>query len=367
MAKRILLVEDEQDNREILTDLLSSLGYWVEEAEDGEAALAKLKLDIDLVLCDISMPGMDGYDLVRRIRELFGFYELPVIMVTGMAGQEDRLRAVEAGANDFIAKPVDLTELRVRTASQLRIKEQHDEIKQHKAELEQLVDRRTAALRESLEEMVQAQRRTRQAHLDTIHRLALAAEYKDMVTAEHIKRVAGYCATLARARGMSPGEVEMIYYASPMHDVGKIGIPDSILLKPGKLDPDEWEIMKRHTSIGARILEDSASELLEAGKEIALSHHEWWDGNGYPDGIAGEGIPLPGRICAVADVFDAIVTERPYKEAIPNERAYEIMKEKRGTHFDPELLDLFFDNEDRITTIQMDPDSYDTTVRSSVI
>lgn len=200
--------------------------------------------------------------------------------------------------------------------------------------------------------MAEAQRRTHKAHLDTIKRLAIAAEYKDEDTAIHIDRMSNYCAIIARELHLPPGEVEVILNASPMHDVGKIGIADAILLKPGKLDNDEWDIMKQHTTMGGRILSGSSSDLLLAGEVIALSHHEKWDGSGYPKGLAGEDIPLFGRICAVADVFDALISERPYKKAFSNEKAYEILREGRGTQFDPKVLDAFFKRLDKVVAIQ---------------
>lgn len=349
---RVLIVDDEESNRNVLSEMVDSLGYEPEVAEDGMAALAKVKLDIDLVLLDVNMPGMDGYEVARRIRQDPEVADVPIIHVTALAGKEDRLRAVEAGANDFIAKPVDLTELRVRSASLLRLKQQQDALKRHQAELEELVERRTSTLRRALDETAEAERRAYRAYLDTIRRLARAAEYRDEDTGAHILRMSHYSRVLANALHLPPGEVETILYASPMHDVGKVGVPDGILLKPGKLTDEEWEVMKRHTVMGARILSKSESELLQAGEVIALSHHEKWDGSGYPQGLAGEDIPLRGRICAVADVFDALTTKRPYKKAMPNEVAFEIIREGRGKHFDPRLVDLFFANLDDILTIQ---------------
>ena len=350
--KRILIVDDEEENQELLKTIVKSLGHEPEIARDGFEALAKLKLDIDLVLLDITMPRMDGFDVVRQIREDPDLSNLPVLMVTALTSKSDRLRAVEAGTNDFISKPVDMTELQVRVKSLLRMKEAQDVVKRHKEELEKMVERRTESLRQALETMAQAQRRAFEAHLDTIRRLAVAAEYKDANTADHIYRMSSYSAILACGLNLPPGEVELILQASKMHDVGKIGIPDSILLKPGKLTNSEWETMKQHTLIGAHILSNSPSELLQAGEIIALSHHEKWDGSGYPNGLVRKDIPEWGRICAVADVFDALTSERPYKKAMPNEEAYEIVKEGRGKHFDPDIVDVFFDKLDEIIGIQ---------------
>ena len=346
--QRILVVDDEEPNRDLLKQMIGVFGHEAELAKDGFEALAKLHMNIDLVLLDVVMPGMDGFEVARRIRSTSQTWDIPIIMVTARSGKEDRLRAVEAGANDFIAKPFDMTELKVRTASLLKMKEHQDAIKRYQLELEDTVQRRTADLRRALEEMSAAQKRTHEAYLDTIYRLALVAEYKDQYTGCHIARMSHICAILAGGLKLPPEEVEIIRAASPMHDVGKIGIPDAILLKPGRLTPEEWEVMKQHTSIGARILSGSNSEVLHAGEIIALSHHEKWDGSGYPHGWVGEEIPLWGRICAVADAYDAITSERPYKKALSHERALQIMVEERGRHFDPKLLDLFLDNLEEI-------------------
>lgn len=352
MPKRILIVDDEEPNQELLRSILDSLGHDSEIAADGFEALAKYKLDIDLVLLDVNMPGMDGFTVARRIREDPDCGSVPILMVTALTSKNDRLRAVEAGANDFITKPIDVTELKVRMASLLRMKEAQDAIKRHQEELERTVEKRTAYLRQSLDNLAKAHRATYEAHLDTIRCLAVAAEYKDENTGTHINRMSHYTALLAQGLNLPPNEVELILHASKMHDVGKIGIPDSILLKPGKLTEEEMEIMKQHTIIGARILEGSLSEILQAGKVMALSHHEKWDGSGYPKGLSGKDIPLWGRICAVADVFDAITSDRPYHKAMPNEKAYEILREERGRHFDPGIIDVFFDRIEEVLKIQ---------------
>lgn len=352
LSKRILIVDDDEQIREILGEFMKIQGFEYETASDGIEALAKVKLDIDLVLMDVNMPKMDGYEVIKRIRSEAEYRDLPIIMVTSMASQEDRLRAVQAGANDFIAKPIDQIELEVRTVSLLKMKEIQDTIKRHKSELEEKVQQRTTALRKSLDEMVYAQRNTYEAYLDTIRRLAIAAEYRDEGTAAHIMRMSNYAAALAKGLKFPPGKIEIVLHASPMHDVGKIGIPDGILLKKGTLEDKEWEIMRRHTTIGSRILKESNSDFLKAGEVIAASHHEKWDGSGYPNGLKGEEIPQLGRICAVADVFDALTTKRPYKEAFSNEAAFDIIKKGRGTHFDPEVVDIFFEKIEEIINIQ---------------
>ncbi len=350
--RRVLVVDDDSGGRDTLARALESFGHEVETACDGIEGIAKLNLDFDLVLLDAAMPGMDGYAVAERIRREHAYGDLPIIMVTGLNTREDRLRAVEVGVNDFISKPFDLTELRLRSTWLLKMKEATDALKRHQARLEDTVAQRTAALRRALEETASAHRNTKAAHLDTIRRLVLAAEYKDRDTAGHIDRIGLYCECLGRKLVLSPGDIEVLRHSSPMHDVGKLGIPDSILLKPGKLTPEEWEVMKKHTIIGAHMLHGSPSELLRAGAVIALCHHERWDGSGYPRGLAGEDIPLFARICAVADFFDALTTERTYRKAFPNHIVYEMMDAARGTHFDPQVLDVFINHRDEIETIQ---------------
>ena len=349
--KRILVVDDDLTTRTVTEALVEALGHEPEPARDGIEALAKLRLDIDLVLLDVVMPGLDGYEVCRRIRQDPNARDVPVIMVTSMSGRDDRLRAVEAGANDFIAKPIDKTELRVRTTSLLQMKDARDALKRYQSHLESLVEQRTTSLRSALDEMAAAQRLAYLAQLDTVERLAILAEYKDQVTARHIRRMSEYCAVIARGLNLPPSEVELILHASRMHDVGKIAVPDSILRKPSSLDAPEWVVMRRHPTIGSRILDNSSSELLQAGRVIALCHHERWDGTGYPSGLGGEAIPLWGRICAVADVFDAVISERPYKPAYPVHEALDILRNGRGTQFDPRVVDVFFENLDEILAV----------------
>jgi putative two-component system response regulator len=343
-ARRILVVDDVEQNVALLGGLVRSLGYEVETARDGLEALAKMALGIDLVLLDVMMPGLDGYEVARRVRADPRTKDLPIILVTVLDSREDRVRAIQAGASDFIAKPVDKCELLVRIASQLKLKEAQDALKRSQAELEERVALRTAALRVSCEEAAEANRRTSGAHVDTIRRLVLAAELRDPHTARHILRISHYSAVLAKALRMPPGDAEVLGHAVTMHDVGKIGIPDAILFKRGPLTREERSIMESHTLIGSRILSNSPSELMQLGEVVALSHHERWDGSGYPRGLRGDQIPLSGRICAVADVFDAMTTRRPYRAAIAVEEVLAEMKRGRGLYFDPALLDLFFDN-----------------------
>jgi putative two-component system response regulator len=353
-AEKKLVVDDELINRKVLEGLLKSYGFECVSVDSGPAALAVLDESIDLVLMDIMMPGMDGFLVTKAIREMPKFADLPIVMVTALSAKEDRLRAVEAGANDFVAKPIDSTELSVRMMSLLRMKGYHDEVKGYQQHLELMVDDKTKALKGALVELEHARLATVRAHMETIHKLSAAAEYKDEDTASHIMRMSRYCAVIAENAGLDDEAVDLILHSSPMHDIGKMGIPDAILLKPGKLDAEEWEVMRRHSIMGANILGDSTSKYLDAGALIAATHHEKWDGTGYPAGLVGEDIPLFGRICAVADVFDALTTKRPYKEPYSNEQAIEIMTRGRGTHFDPTLLDIFFSTMSSIEAIQQE-------------
>ncbi len=351
--QNILVVDDRTVSRKFLKSLLKTMGYTVFQAEDGVEALSIVNdKAIDLVLMDALMPEMDGFETTRRIRRNEATRDLPIIMVTGLDDPQNRIKAIETGVNDFLTKPVDRTELRVRTASLIKMKMYQDEIKQHRIDLESKVTERTADLKDALACLKRAHQKTFQAHIDTIRRLCVAAEYKDGDTGSHIKRVGGYCEILATHLGMPSQEVQTIKIASAMHDIGKIGIPDQILLKPGKLTSEEWKTMRQHCYIGALILKGSDSELLKAGEIIASSHHEKWDGSGYPDGLAGHDIPLYGRICALADTFDALTTKRAYKKAFENEKAFQILKEGRNTAFDPDLLDIFFNHEAEILQVQ---------------
>lgn len=357
---RILVVDDERPIRDLLSLFVEELGYEALQAANGEEALDRIREQVDVVLCDVNMPGMSGFELVRQVRADESISQVRIIQITGVSDQEARLEAVRAGADDFVGKPVDLTELKVRLEAQLQIKSQQDALQRHREELEEMVEARTQQLSQALDDMADAQRRTYNAYLGTIRRLALAAEYKDEITAHHIDRVSRYAELLARNCDLPPDRVEVIRHATTMHDVGKLGIPDHILRKPGKLTDEEFDVIKTHTTIGERILSGSASDLIETGRIIAISHHEKWDGRGYPNGLSGEDIPLVGRICAVADVFDALTTKRPYKDAFPNDQAYEILRRDSGSHFDPKLIDIFMDHLPEIEDIQQRYSSEDS-------
>jgi putative two-component system response regulator len=281
-----------------------------------------------VVLLDIEMPEMDGLTFLRRLRNNPITEMLPVIVMTSINVREVKLAALEAGATDFVHKPFDQLELvaRVRNLSQLST---------YQKMLRSSSDHLSALVREYSQSLDESRR-------EIIARLVRAAEFRDNETGLHVVRMSQYAMLTARAMGLADEEVATIYQASPMHDVGKIAIPDRVLLKPGKLDPQEWEIMQSHTTHGARILEGHSSPLMQAAAEIALFHHERWDGSGYPHGLAGEAIPLHARIVTVADIFDALTSERPYKAAWATDRAVEQIRSLSGTQIDPVVAEGFF-------------------------
>ena len=338
---RILVADDDEMIRTLHAEFVRGFGYHVEVAADGIEAIAKIGLGVDLVLTDAHMPNMDGFEVARRIRQTRSSDELPIVMVTSLEAREDRLRAYESGINDFINKPVDHTELRLRLKWLLELKTARDSLRESKQTLESTVEKRTHELRHALEEVTRAQREVQAGHLDTIRRLTLAAEYKDHDTAGHIERIGRYSQVVGMAMHLQPGLVDLILHAAPMHDVGKLGIPDSILLKPGPLDAEERTIMNTHTTIGAQILSGSTSPVIQMGELVAMTHHEKWNGEGYPNGIGGEDIPMEARICSVVDFFDALTMDRPYRGAVPNPEVVEMIHSESGTSFDPDVVDVF--------------------------
>ena len=342
----IQIVDDEPQNLMVLEAMLISQGYRVTMANNGKQAIEKaLTEPPDLVLLDIMMPVMDGYETVRALKKNEKTRHIPVVMVTALTQVEDRVKALESGADDFMTKPIDKTEVRARVRSLLKVKAYNDHMKNYQKELETEVARQTEELRKAFNQL-------KEASLETIIRLSRAAEYKDDDTGAHVLRMSHYAAAIARKMGYERDRCSLILEAAPMHDVGKIGIPDSILLKPGPLNEEEWVVMRRHPFMGKKILEGSDSPIIQLAETIAYTHHEKWDGTGYPKKLKGTDIPQVGRIVALADVFDALTTKRPYKEPFSLEKSFTIIREERGKHFDPGVVDAFFKAEDEILLIK---------------
>ncbi|MEW6250794.1 MAG: HD domain-containing phosphohydrolase [Planctomycetota bacterium] len=346
MSSRILLVDDEPKVLRALERVLSSdAGDWDVRTAGGAAeALTCLgQTDFDAIVTDVNMPGRDGLALLAEVRSAPRTKAVPVIVVTGRYEDDIKRRALEAGAIDLLNKPVHPQDLLARLRNAVRLKAYEDQLRDQNAVLEQRVAERTAELADS--------------RLDIIWRLGKAAEQRDEQTGHHVVRVGCYCRVLAQTLGLDRDFVETLFLASPLHDIGKIGIPDSVLLKPGPLDHAEREVMKRHCAIGADILREDCramriyhawygkratgrpapgrNPVLKLASTIALAHHEWWDGTGYPRGLAGADIPLAARIAALADTYDALLSERPYKAACSEEQTMEIIRAECGRHLDP--------------------------------
>ena len=360
---KILIVDDEPLNIEVVQRYMELGGFKniVSTDHPGQALPLVGFHHPDVVLLDIQMPGISGLDILGAIRSDARLWQTPVIILTGSSDPETKLNALKAGATDLLAKPVHGEELIARVSNVLRVKMYQDRLHQHSELLEEAVKKRTAELEAS--------------RLDVIHCLARAAEFRDDDTGQHVVRVGKYARIIGQQMGFSDAQLDILEPAAQLHDVGKIGIADSILLKPGKLTEEEFEAMQKHcgygkkiaeqitsqearlvrshTEIGARIMDSGCSPILEMARRIALTHHEKWDGTGYPLGLAGEDIPLEGRITSVADVFDALSSKRPYKPAFPLNKCFAIMEEGRGTQFDPDILDAFFARRDDIIQIQI--------------
>ncbi|MFO8023565.1 HD domain-containing phosphohydrolase [Thiohalophilus sp.] len=329
--ENIFIVDDEPANLLLIEKMLRSQGYTkLTQISDPREVVDSCQAQRpDLILLDINMPHLDGYQVMEQLNGLQDPLMPPVVVLTAQHSKEHLLKALALGARDFITKPFDRNELLMRVRNLLDAQQAHKMVHDQKSVLEEMVEARTRQLHET--------------RLQVVQRLGKAAEYRDEETGNHILRMSHSCLLLAKAVGWSEEQCDLILNASPMHDIGKIGIPDGILLKPGKLDPEEWETMKTHAAIGAKLLDGDDSDLLRMAREIALSHHEKWDGSGYPNGLAGEDIPQAGRIAALADVFDALTSERPYKKAWSVEDAVSLIKENRGKHFDPQLVDVFLE------------------------
>lgn len=333
---RILIVDDQASNLALLTRLLASRGYGrAVGTTDPCDALRRLSTELpDLLVLDLHMPGIDGFEILDHVRRLVPAGEFfPVLVVTGDRDPVVRERALTLGARDFVSKPFNSIEILLRIHNLLETRCLHRQLGSHIGELETLVRLRTQELEES--------------RLEILERLALAAEYRDDDTGEHTRRVGTWAGRLAQALGLPPADVELIERAAPLHDLGKIGLPDAVLLKPGRVTADEFRIIQGHTTIGARILSGSQVPLLQLAEEIARTHHERYEGGGYPDGLSGEAIPFSGRIVAVADAYDAMTHPRPYRDALTDEEALALVERERGRQFDPRVADAFLRIQER--------------------
>lgn len=348
--KRILVIDDEEPIRRLLGYLLQTHGYETVLASDAREARQRLEEQpFALILCDVNMPGESGMDLIRTIRSEYP--HTATIMVTGLDSSVLANAALEMGAFGYIIKPFESNEVLIDVANALRRRRLEMENRLHRENLEDVVRTRTMALQQALEWLERSEKELRLSREETIQRLAIAAEYRDSATAQHIQRMSHYCEMLARRYGLTSERCDLIRTASPMHDIGKIGTPDHVLLKPGKFTQEEFNVIAQHAEIGYRILGGSDAEILKVAATIAWTHHERWDGSGYPRKLKGEAIPIEGRIAAIADAFDALTTQRVYKPAFELSHAVELMSKHRGEHFDPELLDVFFSSIDEITRI----------------
>jgi two-component system response regulator RpfG len=337
---RVVIVDDRSTARSLLEGLARTLepGVIVESFADPLEALAHMQLTIpDLIITDYRMPGMDGIEFTRRIRADQHLTDVPIIIVTVVEDRQIRYQALENGATDFLTRPIDPQECRARCLNLLALRRSQKMVSDRAHWLE--------------EQVMQATREVRMREHETLMKLAKAGEYRDEETGNHIYRMSKYARLIAEELKLTAMECDEIEAAAPMHDIGKIGISDLILLKPGTHTPEERVIMRRHAVIGYEILSDSPSRYLQMGAVIALGHHERFDGSGYPQGLAGENIPLPARIVAVADVFDALTSKRPYKEAWTFQEALNHIQSESGKHFDPACVHAFERRIDAVAAI----------------
>lgn len=337
---RILVIDDNPDNSKLVKQFLEWAGYQnVQAVNDPEVGIQMVGEEPpDLLLLDLHMPKIDGYQVLTKVRsQPQQGDELPILVFTADTSPEARQKALNLGASDFLTKPGDAIEIILRVRNFLRTRQMHLALQDANRSLSGKVQEQTEELIEARSEALQS--------------LARAAEYRDDATGEHAQRVGEISAEIARQMGMNEQKVEMIRLAAPLHDLGKIGIPDAVLLRPARLNEEEMAVMRRHSAIGAAILDDAKSPIMRMAREIALSHHERWDGTGYPDGLKGEAIPLTARIVAVADVFDALTHDRIYKEAWSVAQAREEIVKNSGTHFDPIVVDALIQVLDRGLTL----------------
>jgi putative two-component system response regulator len=342
IASRILIVDDNEINVQLLEAVITGAGYTevISITDSRRAEDLYRTYRPDLVLLDLNMPYCDGFQVLEQFHRIEGSSYLPVLVLTAMQDNETKLKALGYGAQDFLTKPFNRLEILTRIKNILTVRLLHQQIQRQNLELEEKVRERTREIEET--------------RMEIIRRLGRAAEYRDNETGLHIIRMSKVCARLGELAGLDREAVELLLATSPMHDIGKIAIPDAILLKPGPLTDAEWERMTHHPSIGCKLLDGHESVLMRSAREIALTHHEKWNGKGYPQGLKGEAIPLSGRLAGLADVFDALTSRRPYKEPFSVEKAMAIIGSEREKHFDPELTDLFLQNIDDFVAIKED-------------
>lgn len=362
----VLIVDDNELNREVLSRRLLQYGYEVYVAEDGGKALKMLETHrYGLVLLDITMPGIDGYQVLEHMKSTDVLRHVPVIMITGVDDLSSTAKCIELGAEDYLPKPFNPVLLKARVSACFDKKRLHDQEHHYQEMLQTHNGKLQEQVREQVKDLSSAQ-------LATIFAMSKLAESKDPETGAHLDRMREYCKLLSQQLSSSARHasivdkrfVDSIYAASPLHDIGKVGVPDHILLKPGKLDPDEWTIMKTHCAIGAETLRavhalHPGNEFIAMGIDISQSHHEKWDGTGYPFGLSGEQIPLSARILALGDVYDALTSRRCYKEPFSHEKSLNIILEGKGGHFDPDVVDAFLETENEFVRIRkhhQDPD-----------
>ncbi len=328
-AAKILIIDDDQRDIQLLTAFLKDEGFQSVNGITDSRNSVKLYFEneFDLILLDLNMPYLDGFEVMKKFHSIDKPIHPPVLVLTGLHDDDIKIRALREGARDFVEKAFNAKEIISRVTNLLDMFLSHKRLNNYSTLLENAVFERTTQLLKTQSEVIE--------------RLALVAEYRDSETSAHTVRVGHYSKLLAQQLGFSDEEAELLFNAAPMHDIGKIGIPDSILLKPDNLNEKEWKIMQNHTYIGASIFDHGSTKLMQCAKTVALTHHEKWNGSGYPEKLAGKQIPVYGRIVKIVDVFDALTTIRPYKQAWSTQKAASLIAEESGTSFDPEITSLF--------------------------